>query len=581
MRKNHPMNMQDPAEPALSSTSSTFDASATVPGRRPTGNVMESELSPIGQLCNDILSALSSAPGFTDATKMIVGTQIGNILNLFQEHEERDHLARRRISALKSDVRGLKEQLAVLRQEHFDQSSEKGVTGVEDDDVVFALDDDEEDAEPDEKPKGKRARKIPKDVKPEEIHHYPGDRNCSCCGREMPSIGSWTSLRMVTVPEHVRFINHVHHTCACNHGERCKENKPVSAKSDNYIMRGRGIDPAFAAEAAVQKYFEHIPTFRMERRLQNANVNLSRQAIGNAVAHLASHLEPVRQALFEHVKAGHVAHADETPVRVQAPGKGKCDLGYFWVVCRDEQGWNPEAQSAVAYFYALSRAGSVIEKLLSDASFRFLISDGYSGYNRLFRNEGSNDGLVSARCWAHARRNFHEAFLATKSPLARKIVQMIRKMYAVEKAAKGLPPEARAAMRQERTLPVLAEIRAELVKAEPDAQGTLRKAVNYTLNAFDALQRFAFDGRLEIDNNPVERCIRGIALTKKNSLFAGSHEAAQVWAIYYTLIESARLNRVNPRSYLNWVAGEIERTAGDIDHSLLMPWHCPVGRIED
>jgi len=210
----------------------------------------------------------------------------------------------------------------------------------------------------------------------------------------------------------------------------------------------------------------------MERRLQHTNVNLSRQAIGSGVTHLARYLKPVRQALFDHVKAGHVAHADETPVRVQAPGKGKCDLGYFWAVCRDERGWNPEAEPAVVYFYALSRAGSVIEELLTGASFRYLISDGYAGYNRLFQKEGIKNGLLSVRCWAHARRNFHEAFLATKSPLAKRFVQMIRKMYAVEKAARGLPPDVRRAMRQERTLPVLAEIWAELVKAEPGAQGT-------------------------------------------------------------------------------------------------------------
>lgn len=140
----------------------------------------------------------------------------------------------------------------------------------------------------------------------------------------------------MAIPEHVEFIRHVHHTCACNHDERCKDNKPVAAKSENYIMKGRVIDPTFAAEAAIQKFFEHIPTFRMERRLQHANVNLSRQAIGGGVTHLARYLKPVRQALFDHVKAGNVAHADETPVRVQAPGKGKCDLGYFWAVCRDE-----------------------------------------------------------------------------------------------------------------------------------------------------------------------------------------------------------------------------------------------------
>lgn len=93
------------------------------------------------------------------------------------------------------------------------------------------------------------------------------------------------------------------------------------------------------------------------------------------------------------------------------------------------------------------------------------------------------------------------------------------------------------------------------------------------------MKTIAFDGRLEIDNNPVERCIRGIALTKKNSLFAGNHETAKVWAIYYTLIESARLNSIDPRRYLSWVIGEIERTHGDIDYGALMPWHCPVGRL--
>lgn len=570
----------EPAPPPASSACGESAAGAAATTAAEVGNAIQGELSPIGLLCDGILSVINATSSLPESARATVGAQVCGILEMFREHEERERFAMRKISALNSERQRLKEQLAVLRQEHFDKSSEKGIAG-EEEDLDVSLADDEEDDEPCEKPTGKRPRKIPKGIEPVVVHHYPENRNCNCCGREMPSISSWSSLRMVTVPEHVEFIRHVHHTCACNHNEHCKDNKPVSAKSDNHIMKGRGIDPTFAAEAAVQKFFEHIPTFRMERRLRNANVNLSRQAIGSGIAHLASHLEPVRQALLDHVKAGHAAHADETPVRVQAPGKGKCDQGYFWAICRDERGWNPKAEPAVVYFYAPSRAGSVIEELLSGASFRYLISDGYAGYNRLFQDDDLNDRLVSARCWAHARRNFHEAFLATKSPLAKRIVQMIRKMYAVEKAARGLPPEARTAMRQERTLPVLAEIRAELLKAESGAQGTLKKAVNYTLKAFDALQRFAFDGRLEIDNNPIERCIRGIALTKKNSLFAGSHDAAQVWAVYYSLIESARLNRINPRSYLNWVVGEIERNQGDVDLSTLMPWHCPVGQIED
>ena len=235
----------------------------------------------------------------------------------------------------------------------------------------------------------------------------------------------------------------------------------------------------------------------------------------------------------------------------------------------------------MVYRYAHSRAGVVAEELLSGASLRVLQTDGYAGYKRLFKDRRENGGLMSARCNAHARRKFFEAHLATKSNLAAKVVQMYRKLYAVEKAAKGLPPAEREQLRLEKSLPILTELKAILTKHQDDATGKLKAAISYALNGFDGLQRFVFDGRLEIDNNAVERCIRGIALTKKNSLFAGSHEAAEVWATYYSLIESARLNKVNPRSYLNWLVQEIERTRGEIDYGQLMPWHCPVGRIDD
>ena len=581
--KTEPMNIHNPADPMPPPYPASQADVDHAPRVEETNAVTVGELSPIGLVCDGILSTLNDVSGLSEDARMTISLKFGNILAMFREHEERERIAGRRISALKRDMRRLKEQLAVLRQEHFDRSSEKGLPGGEDGEFDSPFDDDDdEDDDNQVKSKGKRARKIPKDTEPEVIHHYPEDRSCNCCGREMPSISSWSSIQVRIVPEHVRHIRHVHHTCACDHGERCKENKPVAAKSSNYIMKGRGIDAFFAAEAAIQKHHEHIPTYRMERRLRNANTNLTRQGIGKCVSHLAlGHLEPLRQVLLTHVKAGAVVHADETPIRVQAPGKGKCATGYIWALCRDERNWNPEAQPAVFYEYNPSRAGTVIEGLLSDARCQFLLTDGYAGYNRLFAKEGANDGLVSARCWAHARRAFFEAFLATKSKLSEKIVRMIRKMYAVEKAARGLPAEVRLAMRQDKTLPILAEIRSELVKAEPKVQGSVKKAVSYTLNAFDALQRFAFDGRLEIDNNPVERCIRGIALTKKNSLFAGNHEAGQVWAIFYSLIESACLNRINPRSYLKWVVGEIERHRGDVDHAMLMPWHCPVGKIED
>ena len=297
------------------------------------------------------------------------------------------------------------------------------------------------------------------------------------------------------------------------------------------------------------------------------------------IIHVANFLAPLVEEFTNHVRSGYAAHMDETPLRVLAPGKGKCDTGYIWVVCRDERRWDPDARPAVIYRYAPSRAGAVAKEMLTDAAIRFLHTDGYAVYNGLRKAEGANDGIYIVRCWAHARRKFHEAHIATKSPLAARIVKLIKKMYKVEAAISGLPPEEREAQRKEKSLPVLNEIHAELTRNEDLADGALKRAINYTLKAFDGLRRFIFDGRLEIDNNAVERRIRGIALTKKNSLFAGNHDAAKVWATYYTLIESARLNSVNPRSYLSWVIGEIERTHGDVDYGTLMPWHCPIGHI--
>lgn len=543
-------------------------------------------ITPVGLLCDNILSAISLTPALSETAKLSIGTQIGNILMLFHERDERERLSKRKISELKSNLRIAREKIAVLRQELFDKSSERAAAddGKGDEeklDLEFALDDDEDVADPKEASKGKRARKMPMGIVPLVVHHYPESRTCNCCGNEMPLIGSWDSMQMRIVPEHVEFINNIYHKCACNRTDRCKENKPMSAKTQNHIMYKRAIEPTFAAEVAVQKFGEHIPTFRMERRLRSANINITRQTLNSSVAHLGGHFQPVCDELLSHVKAGQVVHADETPLRVQAPGKGKCDTGYIWAVCRDERNWNPEAKPAVVYEYDPSRAGAVIERLLGESSIRVLISDGYAGYNRLFGKDGSNEDMVSARCWAHARRTFFEAWTATKSPLANWVIKKIRKLYDVEQVARGLPPEEREKLRQEQSLPVLTEIRVELDKNAASAQGLLKKAIDYTLKAFEALQRFIFDGRIEIDNNAIERCIRGIALTKKNSLFAGNHKAAKVWAIYYSLIETARLNMVNPRAYLKWITEEIERNRGNVDYSTLMPWHCPIGRIED
>lgn len=562
------MNIRNPAEPL-----------------RPPPPSALGELSPIGLLCDSILSVLNTEPGIPEPAKLTIGTRIGDVLGMFSEAKAEVQTEKKRNRELRKDLRALKERLAVLIQERFGNSSEQSPDSDIDPelDLGFSGDEPDEDDELEEevRAKGKAPRKIPNDMRIIRVDHYPDDMTCCTCGCQMKTIKSEERVgSFELVPEHVVLRKDVYHTCACNRGI-CKENKPVAAMATKYIMKGRGVEVGLVVEAACQKFFESTATYRMERRLINSNINLTRQAIGRNLVHLSRFLRPVCAELLEYTRSGTVAHMDETPLRIQAPGTGRSHTGYLWAICRDERRWNPDVHPAVYYEYAPTRAGEVAERLLAGSLIEYLQTDGHGGYNRLFKADGTNHPMTSVRCWAHARRKFHETLKATGSGLAGRVRKKINKLYKIEKTAAGLPAEARLAIRQERSLPILDDIHAELLRAEGLAHGELKKAIGYTMNAFEALQRFVFDGRLEIDNNPIERCMRLIALAKKNSIGAGSHEAAEVWAIFYTLIESARLNRINPRAYLSWVVEEIERSGGEIDHGTLMPWHCPVGRLED
>lgn len=261
---------------------------------------MTSKLSPVGMLCNDILSAISAIPEFpADAGTFISGC-VGHILQMTRKNDERMLSARRAIAALKRDLRGTKEQLAVLRQEHFGPSSEKEPPQDEDEDTDYFLDGLVE--EPNEMAVGKRSSKKPQDMTTEIHNIYPDDRTCCTCGCEMPSIGNWASEKFQIIPEHVICIRKIHHKCACNR-EVCKDNKPVAAKSQSYMMKGCKYEAEFMLEAAVQKFDEHSTTYRMESRFKNSNLNVSRQVIGRNIARIAGFLKPIQDELLAHVTA--------------------------------------------------------------------------------------------------------------------------------------------------------------------------------------------------------------------------------------------------------------------------------------
>ena len=264
---------------------------------------------------------------------------------------------------------------------------------------------------------------------------------------------------------------------------------------------------------------------------------------------------------------------DETRCPVLDPGRGKTKTGYLWAVARDDRPWGGSDPPAVAYHYAPGRGGEHARALF--VGFNGVLQvDGYDGYNGLADAARPGGVITLAYCWSHFRRRFYDLAKGGNAPIASAALDKIGALYGVEAEIRGGNANARRATRQERTRPLvdalktwLTEQRSKLPRASETA-----KAINYGLDHWAGLSHFLDDGRIEIDTNTVERSIRPIALNRKNALFAGSDEGGAHWAIVASLIETCKLNGVNPQA---WLADTLTKLvngwpASKIDS--LMPW---------
>jgi hypothetical protein len=269
--------------------------------------------------------------------------------------------------------------------------------------------------------------------------------------------------------------------------------------------------------------------------------------------------------VIEKLTAERLLHADETPVPVLDPGAGKTATGYLWAYRSGP--WS--SLQAVAFDFAMSRASEWPQRFLAPFTGTLLV-DGYAGYNAVLRRPH----MIEAACMAHARRPFHEIAQATGSPIARNALIEIGKLYVIEREVKHLPPEQRASERRARAGPLLGEFKRWLDEtyAKSPPRSAIGNALAYSINRWTALTRYLDDGWLNIDNNPVENAIRGIALGRKNWLFAGSEAGGRRAAQFYTLIESAKLNGINPHAYLTHVLSQLP-TAKAKDLDALLPWN--------
>lgn len=482
------------------------------------------------------------------------------------------------------EIEKLKIQLARLRRMAFGRSSERIAREIEQ--LELQLEDLEEthheatpseDAQPqDDKADGqgdaacsaksKSRRSFPDHLPRQDIRHDPAPA-CPECGGAMRTVGETVTEILDYIPGRFQVIRHIRPAVSCRQCETMVQ-PPMPTLP---IERGMA-SPRLIAHVLVSKFCDHQPLYRQSQIFAREGVTLERSVLASMVGKAAALVRPLVDAIAAHVMAGRTLHADDTPVPVLSPGSGKTSTGRQWVYLRDERPHGGPAPPAVLYRFTPDRRGEHAQTQL--ASFRGgLHADGYAGFGKLYHG-----AVVEVACWAHVRRKIHDVWVATKAPLAKQAIDLIGKLFDVERQIVGGPAADRLATRQAASVPVLVELETFFADALARLPGKsdLAAAMRYATSRWAALTRYAEDGRWEISNNAAERAIRPVALGRKNWLFAGSNEGGERAAAIYSLIETAKLNGVNPQDYLTAVLSRIA------DHPVnrvgdLLPWVIDLG----
>jgi len=435
------------------------------------------------------------------------------------------------------------------------------------------------------KPRIANRGSLPKHLERVEIAIEPDETTCSC-GAERHVIGEDISERLDVIPAQFRVIVTRRPKYAC----RSCEDGIVQAPAPASLIAGGIPTEATVAHVLVSKYADHLPLYRQAQIYSRQGIDLERSTLASWVGKAAYELTPVFDCLIQNLKQSSKLFMDETRAPVLDPGRGRTKTGYFWALARDDSAWNgQEAQSVadttgnitgppgVAFTYAPGRSGHYADDILQGFS-GILQVDGYAGYNRLIRPDRQEGPIQLAYCWAHARRKLHEVARNTTAPIAEAGLKQIAALYRIETDIRGHSPKARLAIRRERSAPRIKAFEKWLHKhrAQVSGKSPLGQALKYIAKYWDGLCLFLSDGRIEIDNNAVERTIRPIALNRKNALFAGHDAGAKNWAIIASLIETAKLNKIEPHAYLTDTLRAIVNGHKQSQIHQLLPWnHTP------
>jgi len=396
-----------------------------------------------------------------------------------------------------------------------------------------------------------------------------GDKSCPCCSGPLHLIGEDVSEMLDVVPAQyrVRVIRRPRYGC------RGCEGAVVQAPAPERPLTGGLATEAVLAQVLVAKYSEHLPLYRQAQIFARHGIDLDRSTLANWVGRACWWLRPLAELMLGTIVSSPKIFADDTPVPVLDPGRGRTKTGRLWAYARDDRPWHGPEPPAVVYLYSENRQG--VHPRTHLAEFAGILQvDGYTGFDRLAGDRPKNP-VKLAFCWAHVRRKFYDFHQATGSPIAAEALRRIAEIYAIEARIRGRPPDERRRIRQTETKPLATTMKtwleAELTRIS--AKSALAGAIGYALRHWQGLCLFLEDGRVETDTNTVERTIRPIKLGRKNHLFAGSDGGAENWATIASLIQTAKLNDVEPFAYLRDVLERIVSGKTRInDLATLLPW---------
>jgi transposase len=411
---------------------------------------------------------------------------------------------------------------------------------------------------------------------PRERVVVPGPTACACCGStRLAKLGEDVTEQLEVVPRQWKVVQIAREKFTCRDCEKISQ-----APAPFHVLPRGFAGPSLLAMIMFEKYGQHQPLNRQSERYAREGIDLSVSTLADQVGGCAVLLRPLYELIRAHVLAGDRVHGDETPVPVLA--KHETRKGRLWVYVRDDKPFAGPAPPAAVFFYSRDRTAQHPEGHLSDYA-GILQADAYAGFNRLYEAGRKPGPVTEASCWAHGRRKLFELAdvsakaggkLAVIAPLAFEAVKRIDAIFDVEREINGRSITERLAVRRERVAPLVSDLEIWMheQRIKLSRHSDVAKAMDYMLKRWDTFTRLLDDGRICLTNNAAERALRGIALGRKSWLFAGSDRGGERAAVMYTLIQTARLNDVDPQA---WLADVLDRIN---DHNIqkldqLLPWN--------